>query len=84
MIELTDAVNHFRQYMTANQLSKILGVTPDQVYKYGTGTTSTCNDSVVDAFYDNLTINGKPVLINYYESEEQYLMLRKAKNVKAE
>ena len=83
MMELRDAVNYFRQYMTAKQLARVLGVTVDQIYKYSTGATTTCNDSVVDAFYDNLKIDGKPVLINYYESEEQYLMLREAKNVKA-
>ena len=80
MIALREAINHFRQYMSNVQLAKVLGVTPDRVYKYSTGATATCNDKVVDSFYDNLTIDGEPVLIDYFESVEQYKMLRKARS----
>ena len=78
-IGLKDAITHFQKFMNNVQLGKVLGVSADQVYKYSTGYTATCGDSVVDAFYDKLEIDGEKVLINYFESEEQYLMIRKAR-----
>jgi len=79
LIGLKEAVNYFQDYMSNPQLAKVLGVSTDQVYKYASGHTATCSDKVVNAFYDNLEINGEPVLIDYFQSEGQYLMLRKAK-----
>ncbi len=73
-MSLKTAISYHQQHLTNPQIAKLLGVTTDQIYKYASGKTPTCGDSVVDAFYDNLDI-----LIDYYASEEEYLRLRKIK-----
>lgn len=75
VMSLKEAVQSFQGVLTNVQLGKILGVSTDQVYKYASGHTATCKDSVVDRFYDDLEI-----LIDYYESEEQYLKLRRLRD----
>ena len=73
---LKESINYFQEYLTNKQISNLLGVTLDQVYKYGTGHTKTCSDKVVDAFYDNFVVQGEKVLIDFFPSEEEYLNLR--------
>ena len=74
-MSLSEAIAHFQKCMSNVQIGRALGVTPDQVYKYSTGYTATCGDSVVDAFYDKLD-----VLIDYYTDEETYLKIREVRD----
>ncbi len=78
---LKEAVNYFQAYLTNKQISNLLGVTLDQVYKYGTGHTKTCSDVVVDAFYDNFVVGAEKVLIDFFPSEEEYVTLRKMRTL---
>jgi len=73
---LKEVVNHFQKYLSNPSIAKKLGVTPDQVYKYGNGVTRSPRDAVIDAIYDNLTIKGERIVIDFYESEKHYLEMR--------
>lgn len=79
IISLKDAVNHFLQHLTHQQLGNVIGVSKDQVYKYSTGYTKTCSDKVVNSFYDNCEIEGEKVLIDFFKDEAEYLSLRQLK-----
>ena len=76
LMTIRGAVNHFQEKLGNKQISRVLDVSADQVYKYGSGYTKTCSDKVVDAFYDNFRIDGEPVLLDYFSSESEYLELR--------
>ena len=72
-MRLKDASNYVISRLTQNQAAKVLGITPNQVYKYATGYTKTCSDKVIDAFYDKFDI----YIEGQYNSEEEYLKFRK-------
>ena len=69
---LKEATQYVLDKLSQDTVSKVLGVTRNQVYKYSTGATKSCNNRVVDAFYDNFGI-----LIDMYNTEEEYLRFRK-------
>lgn len=77
LMSLKEATNLVLERLTQVQLGNILGVTPSQVYKYSVGDTKSPKDSVVDAFYDNCWSGEDPILLDFYDSEEEYLKYRK-------
>jgi transcriptional regulator with XRE-family HTH domain len=77
---LREAVQHFQTYLTIKAIASKLGVSKGQVMKYASGATKSCNDAVVDKFYDHFTIDGLKVLLDYYPSEEVYLETRKVRD----
>ena len=76
MWELKDAVQHFQQNMTNEQIATALGVHRNMVMNYASGKTKSCSDKVVDNFYDKFKVDGVRVLIAYFASREQYFELR--------
>jgi len=76
IMSLKEAVNYSLEHLTQTNVAKLLGVTVNQVYKYSTGDTKSCRDNVVDAIFDNLDVDGEPILLDYFKDEEQYLKFR--------
>lgn len=73
---LQEAVQHFQQYTTNPVIAFNLGVTKGQVMKYASGKTKSCSDTVVDKFYDNFSVDGCRVLLDYYPNEAVYMSSR--------
>lgn len=78
-MKLQAAVQDCMEHLSQKELATLLGVTPNQVYKYSIGITKSPGDKVINAFYDNIKIDGEPVLLDFYSSEEEYLRVRKLK-----
>ena len=76
MMTLNEAINYALTIVDNKTLARLLNKSPNQVYRYSTNYTKTCSDEVVDKIYDNFKINGEPVLIDLYNSEEEYLQGR--------
>ena len=75
-MELQEAVNYFKEFLTHKELARVLGVSTSQLSKYLSGETTSCSDKVVDRFYDLFKVEGSKVLINYFNSETNYLDMR--------
>ena len=79
VMELKEAVQHFQQYMTNKNIANKLGISPGQLMKYANGTTKSCSDKVVDNFYDKFSLDGQPILLDYFPSESEYLANHRGK-----
>lgn len=79
-----EVVNHFQRYVSNSVIASKIGVTPDQVYKYGNGTTRSPRDEVADAIYDNLSIDNEKIVLDVFRDEENYLYMRKLRLGEAE
>ena len=78
-MKLQEAINDCMEHLSQKELATLLGVTPNQVYKYSIGITKSPGDKVINAFYDNIKIGGESVLLDFYPNEEEYLRIRKLK-----
>lgn len=81
-MSIKEVVNHFQRHLSNSVIAGHLGVSADQVYKYGNGTTRSPGDKVADAIYDKLTIAGKSIILDVFRSEEEYLEMRKLREGK--
>ena len=76
-MSLEAVINEYHKHITYNRIAKLLDVTPHQVYLYANGTTKNPKDSVVDKIYELFRIDGEPVVLDLFGSEEEYLRHRK-------
>lgn len=58
------------QGLSLNKQAKLWGVTPLQVHYYKTGKTKQANPGICMHVYENVKVQGKPVLIDTYASVE--------------
>ena len=77
IMSIKEVVNHFQRHISNAVIGRQIGVTADQVYKYGNGTTRSPGDKVADAIYDNLLIAGERVVLDVFRSEDEYLDMRR-------
>ena len=77
VMSLQAIVQEYKKHLTNQQLAKVLGVTPHQVYLYATGKTKYPRDEIVDRIYDTLRYEGEPVVLDIFRDEEEYLKHRK-------
>jgi len=70
-MSLAGLVSHLKgQGLSLNKQAKLWGVTSLQVHYYKTGKTKQANPEVCMNVYKNIKVEGKPVLINNYDSYE--------------
>jgi len=76
MMSLQNTIEYLSEKLTMNQIASLLGVTSNMVYKYKTGYTKTCSDKIIDTIYDNFRIGDEPILVDVFNSEQEYLNFR--------
>lgn len=81
LMPLKEATNLVLEKLTHAQLGKLLGVSASQVYKYSVGDTKSPKESIIDAFYDNCWAGEEAILVDFYDSEKEYLHYRKLRGV---
>ena len=77
VMSLQAIMQEYKKHLTNQQLAKVLGVTPHQIYLYASGKTKSPKDSVIDKIYDNLQYNGERVVLDIFKDEDDYLQHRK-------
>jgi predicted transcriptional regulator len=76
-MSLQDAINYVAEKMTPTQISRVLGVSVNQIHKYLSGFTKSCSDKVADKIYDNFRVGKEPILLDFWNDEEEYLHYRR-------